>query len=115
MQGSARKSKQGSSSSMKLRKPTRRRSWSASTLFGITRYPTPEMQEYLISVTQFTAQRAAHLVREGWTLLQIRFFERVKLERRIKQLEREVKGVDSSADEHVHAKLAQAKEDLQVS
>ncbi len=57
----------------------------------------------------------ALLVNLRTTLMQIRFFERVKLERRIKQLERETKADDPSMDGDLHAKLAQAREDLQVS
>ena len=47
--------------------------------------------------------------------LQIRFFERVKFERRIKQLEREIKSDAPSTDGDLCAKLAQARDDLQVS
>ena len=46
--------------------------------------------------------------------MQIRFFERVKFERRIKQLEREIQSGDPSTDADPRAKLAQAREDLQV-
>ena len=48
-------------------------------------------------------------------MLQIRFFERVKLERRIKQLEREAKSVDPSTTAPINTWLAQTREDLQVS
>ena len=48
--------------------------------------------------------------------LQIRFFERVKFERRIKQLERELRAVDPGTDASgdLPARLAQAKDDLKV-
>jgi len=48
--------------------------------------------------------------------LQIRFFERVKFERRIKQLEREFKAVDPSTDSSgdLPARLAEAKDNLKV-
>ena len=49
-------------------------------------------------------------------VLQIRFFERVKLERRVKQLKRmlEQAGPSSDAYGELQAKLHQATEDLQV-
>ena len=47
---------------------------------------------------------------------QIRFFERVKIERRIKQFSRELQSADpaSAAHNDLQAKLAQATQDLQV-
>ena len=49
-------------------------------------------------------------------MLQVRFFERVKLERRMKQLKRTLEQAGPSTDAHgeLQAKLHQATEDLQV-
>ena len=49
-------------------------------------------------------------------VLQGRFFERVKLERRMKQLKRTLEQEGPSTDDHeeLQAKLHQATEDLQV-
>ena len=49
-------------------------------------------------------------------MLQVRFFERVKLERRIKQLKRMLEQAGPSTDAHreLQAKVHQATEDLQV-
>ena len=48
--------------------------------------------------------------------LQVRFFERVKFERRMKQLKRALEQAGPSTDAHgeLQAKLHQATEDLQV-
>ena len=49
-------------------------------------------------------------------VLQVRFFERVKIERRMKQLKRTLEQAGPSTDAHgeLQAKLHQATEDLQV-
>lgn len=52
----------------------------------------------------------------SYTTMQIRFFERVKIERRIKQLKRELQSAEPNTDacSGLQTKLAQATGDLQV-